>query len=540
MKKTMIHISSIILAGIMAAVTPSCMADQPSFAVDYEEPDDSGETGPQEELRTDFVSYYIDSVNGSDINDGTSRDKAWKSLSKAKSLNLLPGDQVLLKRGCTFNETLQVSNALGTASQPVTIAAFGSGDKPKIVAPDGSQYAVQIKNCSYITIENLDVSNHGSDPEMWDRVGFNVHLDNYGIAHNTVIRGIDIHDVNGRLWKGEGAGVALRFTMTKTRINYWDGITVEGCTIRDCSRNGIGFQGNHGRDAWYPHKRVVIRENLIERVPGDGIVVGECDGALVEYNVVRDCTDPWGDNHNASAGIWPWSSDNTVIQFNESSGQTTTWDAQGYDADYNCQNTTIRYNYSHDNKGGFILICNDGNAMNSYSIGNKGTRVYGNVSYNDGTRTEKRAKDKIWFSPSIHVSGPVEDCLVYHNILYVCKRTVKDQDKRFYYGNSWYGEPKSVSLENNVFYSENTDSAFERSGKGGDVLNNNWYMGINSASLISAGDQNARGTNAAFQKILDGASSPKQAITDAFLITKKTATATITTVDKTKIDIFFN
>lgn len=540
MKKRMIQISSIILAGILTAGTPSCTADQPSYMVDYEIPDDSDETEKPEELRTDFVSYYIDPVNGKDSNSGTSQDKAWKTLSKVNGLNLLAGDKLLLKRGCTFNEVLQVSNALGTASQPVTVAAFGSGDKPKIVAPDGSQYAVQIKNCSYITIENMDISNHGSDAEMRDRIGLNIHLDNYGIAHNTVIRGIDIHDVNGRLWKNDGAGVALRFTLTKTRINYWDGITIEGCTIRDCSRNGIGFQGNHSRDAWYPHKHVVIRENLIERVPGDGIVVGECDGALVEYNVVRDCTDPWGENHNASAGIWPWSSDNTIIQFNESSGQTTTWDAQGYDADYNCQNTTIRYNYSHDNRGGFILICNDGNAMKSYSIGNKGTRVYGNVSYNDGTRTEKRAKDQIWFSPCINVSGPVEDCLVYHNILYVCKRTVKDQDKRLYYGGPWYGNPVSVKVENNVFYSENPDSAFELSGKGGDVLDGNWYMGINSASLSSASDNNAKGSNEAFQKILNSASSPKQAITDAFLITKKTATATITTVDKTKIDKFFN
>lgn len=540
MKKGMIKISSIILAGILTAGTPSCTADQPSYTVDYDIPDDSNETEISEELRTDFVSYYIDSVNGNDSNSGTAEDKAWKTLSMVKGLKLLAGDKLMLKRGCTFNEVLQVSNALGSASQPVTIAAYGSGDKPKIVAPDGSQYAVQIKNCSYITVENLDVSNHGSDAEMRDRIGFNIHLDNYGIAHNTVIRGIDIHDVNGRLWKNDGAGVALRFTMTKTRINYWDGITIEGCTIRDCSRNGIGFQGNHTRDAWYPHKHVIIRENLIERVPGDGIVVGECDGALVEYNVVRDCTDPWGENHNASAGIWPWSSDNTIIQFNESSGQTTTWDAQGYDADYNCQNTTIRYNYSHDNRGGFILICNDGKAMETYSIGNKGTRVYGNVSYNDGTRTEKRAKDQIWFSPCINVSGPVEDCLVYHNILYVCKRTVKDQDKRLYYGGPWYGNPVSVKVENNVFYSENPDSAFDLSGKGGDVLDGNWYMGINSASLSSASDNNAKGSNKAFQEILDGASSPKQAITNAFLITKKTTTAIITTVDKTKIDKFFN
>ena len=57
----------------------------------------------------------------------------------------------------------------------------------------------------------------------------------------------------------------------------------------------------------------MIRGNLIEEVPGDGIVPIGCDSTLIEYNVMRDCPDMLPDTE-AAAGIWPWSCDNTLVQ----------------------------------------------------------------------------------------------------------------------------------------------------------------------------------------------------------------------------------
>ena len=73
---------------------------------------------------------------------------------------------------------------------------------------------------------------------------------------------------------------------------------------------------------------------------------------------MRDCPDVLPMTE-AAAGIWPWSCDNTTIQFNEVYGHKAPWDAQGFDADYNCNNTIIQYNYSHDNYGGLVLVCNN-------------------------------------------------------------------------------------------------------------------------------------------------------------------------------------
>ncbi len=53
------------------------------------------------------TSYYFDATNGSDDNNGTSPDKAWKNLAKTRGLKLSPGDKILLKkRGDIYRRTL--------------------------------------------------------------------------------------------------------------------------------------------------------------------------------------------------------------------------------------------------------------------------------------------------------------------------------------------------------------------------------------------------------------------------------------------------
>ena len=53
---------------------------------------------PSEGARMGNV-YYIDATSGMDSNDGLSPERAWKTISKANSAKLNPGDSVLVKRG---------------------------------------------------------------------------------------------------------------------------------------------------------------------------------------------------------------------------------------------------------------------------------------------------------------------------------------------------------------------------------------------------------------------------------------------------------
>ena len=90
------------------------------------------------------------------------------------------------------------------------------------------------------------------------------------------------------------------------------------------------------------------------------------DGAAVEHNVVVDgnaAGTPWnGPNPVCNAGIWAFNANSTVIQYNEVSHmQFNGCDGTGFDVDYDQDGTIVQYNYSHDNAGGFILLCTDAN-----------------------------------------------------------------------------------------------------------------------------------------------------------------------------------
>jgi parallel beta-helix repeat protein len=83
-------------------------------------------------------NYYFSAASGND--DRTPRQAQnpstpWKTLSKLNAYfsSLQPGDQVLLKRGETFYGSISVSSS-GTASAPIVIGAYGTGNKPVITS----------------------------------------------------------------------------------------------------------------------------------------------------------------------------------------------------------------------------------------------------------------------------------------------------------------------------------------------------------------------------------------------------------------------
>ncbi len=97
--------------------------------------------------------YYVDCSGGNDSQSGTSPALAWQSLSRANQAALLPGDSLLLKRGCTWTGPLKPWWQ-GTATAPITIGAYGSGDPPTIQSGTNEVDAVFITG-SYLVLESL-------------------------------------------------------------------------------------------------------------------------------------------------------------------------------------------------------------------------------------------------------------------------------------------------------------------------------------------------------------------------------------------------
>jgi len=397
--------------------------------------------------------FYVDSGAGNDSNNGLSATKAWKSLEKVNSTVFKAGDKILFKEGSRYKGQLKPrgSGRISDGSPaPIVIDMYGEGDKPRIDAEGEFEATLYIHNVEYWEINNLEITNKGPQPKE-RRKGVFVHIENFGTASHIYLKNLYIHDVNGTCRKRDGASGGIRWqTGGREKRSRLNGFLVENCRIVRCERDGIMGAGHIRRgEDWFPSLNVVIRNNLIEEVPGDGIVPISCDGALVEHNVMRNGTRllPEGD---AAAGVWSWACDNTIIQFNEVSGHKAPWDAQGFDSDWNCRNTIIQYNYSHDNEGGFLLVCNNGGARQNIAV-NTGTIVRYNISVNDGFRRRKtRSGD---FSPIFHISGPVKDTKIYNNVIYVTAQP--DPDPTMIKMDNWGGPwPEDTWFANNIFYVE--------------------------------------------------------------------------------------
>jgi predicted outer membrane repeat protein len=81
-------------------------------------------------LHNAFATTYYISNSGSTSNNGTSTSTSWP-FSKVNSTTFSPGDNILFNRGETFYGSITVSNS-GTAGNPITFGAYGTGAKPII------------------------------------------------------------------------------------------------------------------------------------------------------------------------------------------------------------------------------------------------------------------------------------------------------------------------------------------------------------------------------------------------------------------------
>jgi len=398
-------------------------------------------------LSTFAVTYYVNGTSGNDQHKGNSPSTAFRSLIKINSLQLKAGDSLLFRCGTAYNGQFKVSG-MGVPGHPLVISSYGKGVKPVINGQGNFAAAVLVYNSAYIMIENLEITNKGTSIAA-GRMGLHILLDNFGIAKETVLRNLYIHDVNGSNVKKDGGGAGIHWTnQGKATLSAFDGLLIEHCLLERTDRNGITSSGYWSRQNWFPSYHVVIRNNRLNDIGGDGIVPIGCDGAVIEHNIVVKAGQRFAEG-DAAAGIWPWSSDHTVIQYNEVSDTAGPWDGQGFDADWNCRNTIIQYNYSHHNEGGFLLICDDGGVTGPSSIGNQGTVIRYNISINDGFRTSGRSAG---FSPVIHITGPVKNTKIYNNLIYIPARNTSGLDSTLIEMGNWKGYADSTLVANNIFY----------------------------------------------------------------------------------------
>ena len=355
----------------------------------------------------------------------------WKTLAGLRELKFQPGDRILLKSGCAWKGQLSI-NGSGREGAPIVIDRYGKGSLPRIDGDGAVEDAILIKNQEWIEVRNVEVTNRGTKPAV--RRGVHVWLDDFGTAHHIALSGLYIHDVNGTNDRKDNGGIIWR-TAGRTKPTRFDGLLIRKNIVWKVDRSAIAAQSAFvDRRRWFPSVNVVIRDNYVGDIGGDGIVPWASDGAVVDHNIATDCNRRAG---SYNAGIWPWSCDNTVMRWNEAMWTRTLKDGQGFDSDYNSRNTLIEYNYSHDNEGGFLLICTPKHDDPARMVTNVDVEVRYNISRNDKTRT-------------FHLPGPVEKVRVHDNAVYVQKGDV-DNLVQF---SDWKGWADDVEFRSNQFIVE--------------------------------------------------------------------------------------
>ena len=192
-----------------------------------------------------------------------------------------------------------------------------------------------------------------------------------GVVPDVTLRHLYVHDVEGDLAKDSNGSGGIQVDVFGGA--RFDGLLIERNRVEDVSRSGIFIVAGSGSrplsgQPWPgASTRVVVRRNRLTRLGGDGIVPLGTVGAVVEDNVLsagnlrgRGFADPQG--RVCNAGIWAFDANDTVIQRNEVYAMRFNGcDGTGFDIDYDQDGTIVQFNYSHDNEGGFILLCTDPN-----------------------------------------------------------------------------------------------------------------------------------------------------------------------------------
>ncbi len=392
-------------------------------------------------------TYYINSAVGDDRFSGTSQERPWRSVARVRDFPLKPGDQVLLAAGSVWKEPLTVTRS-GRAGSPIVIGVTGTGPRPRIDAGGVSPHGVAVMNAEYVTVSGLEVTNDGPVPAQ--RFGVLVSAEDRGVTRGIRISDMYIHDVRGTNDRKDNGGILFRAVGQRGATRFQD-LTIERNIVWRVDRSGIaGISDRVSFLNWFPSENVVIRDNYVEDVGGDGIVPRGTDGALIEHNIVRYAGSRAPGYH---AGIWQWSTDNSLIQLNEAAYTRTRYDGQGFDSDFNSRRTTILYNYSHDNAGGFLLICSP-KRNDRDNLGNRGTTARFNVSRNDGSRI-------------FQLAGNVSDALIEKNVIHVGKA----MDVQMVVATQWEGWPRDVRFHDNVFKVAGTARYGSEAGrKGPDYL----------------------------------------------------------------------
>ncbi len=501
-------ISVALAASLVTTLALPTMAAQPAYAASNLE--------VQQAAAQRIVSgttYYVSNA-GNDANDGKSESAPWKTLEHVNLQQFRPGDQILFKAGDVWDGSLKLRNTSGTKEAPIIFDKYGSTDPDirPIINGNGTttteesaivknyssvkdktmSATIDVVDGSYLQFHNFELTN--SNPNVVSqRAGINIRTASTTTQEweanphrGIVVKNNYVHDVDGnpKGWKIGSGGILILGNISDVLV---DGNIVKRVDIEGIRNAGLYKEGDIKVNFPRVFDDIIFTNNYVEETQGDGFVMSNVGkNGRMEYNTVVKHSAKNVGNVNY-AGLWVIGVKDMIMQYNEVYGGIYGYnDGQAFDVDMFSEGTLYQYNYSHSNRGGFILFMG----------GSTSSVVRYNMSVNDGDGRyifhylPTTAND----APLIHnntfftdehiqtklVSDPGKYLKMYNNIFYSKANTPIGQDRfaggevshNIFYPGTGIKEQKltNLSLDNNLFVSPQ----FARAGEEpSDIINMN-------------------------------------------------------------------
>lgn len=508
------------------------------------------------------TTYYVDSKEGKNSNDGTAENKAFQTLDKVNELNLEPGDTVLLKKGSVFeDQALKFTKEdSGTVEAPVKISTYGEGSRPQIntnghglwelnygTPLDNQNHkwkgtvssSILIEDAEYLEIEGLELTNDRNsatdtekdkaynDAYAMDRTGVAGVAKDNGTVDHIVLNDLYIHNVTGNVYNKHMTNGGIYFIVAKptnegeTGIARYNDIQIRNCSLDTVNRWGIAvgytyqwrqFTTGALSDATmakYASYNVVIENNYLNHVGGDAITTMYLDRPLVQYNVSENAAEQINtkDYSQQQPSLDANGNENGKQWVNAGRVAAAIWP-------WKCKNAIFQYNecfrtlHASDGNGdGQPWDADYGDGTNyqyNYSHGNTASTIMfcGPESINNTFRYNiSQYEDMGPLDPA----GNSGNCQVYNNTFYI-----KEGLNTIWHRSHGNGGP--VDMENNIFYfAGNTPVAVnDWNPSGNKTFSNNLYYNVSTYP----NDANAVKVNAGTEVLVNPGSGPDSVATD--------------------------
>jgi hypothetical protein len=397
------------------------------------------------------IDYYFSGAGSDTLGNGT-LGSPWQSIAKLNTLDLNAGDNVYFRAGDTFTGNIlldasdSANNAVGVfGGLPLSLGSYGSGNRPVISSPTG--HGLRATNAGGVEIRGLEIAGVTATSALTslsnttkglffentvsDFRQQHVVIDNV-VVHGFGQDGISFYAFNPRQNSGGFADVSI--ANSEVYSNGRSGIVTSAS-----SSNGLVVGGTLYDFQSRAHGNFHVANNVVrdttgksesEGVSGNGIVLAQIDGAVIERNVAHHNGGVAG---GGGVGIWTWEGNDVTIQFNEAYANDSFdgRDGGGFDLDGGLTNSVMQYNYSHGNHGAGLGLFEFGYASamgrnairyNISEADGGGISVWGCGPHCDG-RADK-VDDSIFHNntiinptgPAAYFFGSFDDVGVYNNI----------------------------------------------------------------------------------------------------------------------------